>query len=154
MTTLCYISRSPSIFIQLSEHYTYTCCENMLVCSVNVSLTGKQEYDVFIQHYSKLISILQVDLTPHFVTAKIITLSDEDEITKASTISHRAAMKMLLKPVSLSLETGYTTSFYKMLEIIQQHGNDAAQHLAGEMLAEVKSPEVKKSDGKNSSSRK
>jgi len=103
---------------------------------------------VFITYYSKLTSILQVDLTPHFVTAKIITLSDEDEITKSSTTSHRAAMKMLLKPVSLTLETGYTTSFYKMLEIIQQHGNDAAQHLAGEVLAEVKSPEVEKSEAK------
>ena len=103
---------------------------------------------MFITYYSKLTSILQVDLTPHFVTAKIITLSDEDEITKSSTTSHRAAMKMLLKPVSLTLETGYTTSFYKMLEIIQQHGNDAAQHLAGEVLAEVKSPEVEKSEAK------
>jgi len=114
---------------------------------VNFLLTGTQEYEVFIQYYSKLTSILQVDLTPHFVTVKIITLSDEDEITKASATSHRAAMKMLLKPVSSSLEAGYTTSFYKMLEIIQQHGNDAAQHLAGEILAEVKSPELKKSDG-------
>jgi len=124
----------------------------MLPCSKNLFCTGTQEYDVFIQYYSRLTSILQVDLTPHFVTAKIITLSDEDEITKTSTASHRAAMKMLLKPVSSSLETGYTTSFYKMLEIIQQHGIDAAQHLAGEILAEVKSPEVKKSDGKESSS--
>ena len=106
------------------------------------------EYKVFIQYYSKLTSILQVDLTPHFVTAEIITLSDEDEITKASTTSHRAAMKMLLKPVSSSLETGYTTSFYKMLEIMQQHGNDATQHLSGEIFDKVRSPEVKKSNGK------
>ena len=108
-----------------------------------------KEHEVFIQYYSKLTSILQVDLTPHFVTAKIITLSDEDEITKASTTSHRAAMKMLLKPVSSSLETGYTTSFYKMLEIMQQHGNDAAQHLSGEILDEVGPPEGKKLNGKD-----
>ena len=105
---------------------------------------------MFIQYYSKLTSILQVDLTPHFVTAKIITLSDEDEITiKASTTSHRAAMKMLLKPISSSLKTGYTTTFYKMLEIMQQHGNDAAQHLGGEMLDEVGPSEGKKLDGKD-----
>ena len=96
---------------------------------------------MFIQYYSKLTSILQVDLTPHFVTAKIITLSDEDEITKASTTSHKAAMKMLLKPISSSLETGYTTSFYKILGIMRQHGNDAAQHLSGEILDEIGSPE-------------
>ena len=104
---------------------------------------------MFIQYYSKLISILKVDLTPHFVTAKIITPSDEDEITiKASTKSHKAAVMMLLKPVSSSLETGYTTSFHKMLEIMQRHGNDDTQHLSGEILDKVTSPKVKKSNGK------
>ena len=99
---------------------------------------------MFIQYYSKLTSILQVDLTPHFVTAEIITLSDEDEITKASTTSHRAGMKMLLKPVSSSLETGYTSSLYKLLEIMQQHDNNAAQHLSGEILNEVRSDKGKR----------
>jgi len=123
----------------------------IVICISLYCPTGAQpkEYKAFIQYYSKLTSILQVDLTPHFITAKIITLSDEDEITKASTTSHRTAMKMLLKPVSSSLETGYTTSFYKMLEIIQQHGNDAAQHLAGEILAEVESSKVKKHELKS-----
>jgi len=102
---------------------------------------------VFIQYYSKLTSILQVDLCPHFVTSNIITISDQDEIIKTATTSRKAAVIMLLNTISLPLSTGYTTSFYKMLEIIQQHGNDAAQYLAGEILAKVKSPEVKKSDG-------
>jgi len=53
-------------------------------------------------------------------------------------------MKMLLKPVSSSLETGYTSSLYKYLEIMQQHGIDAARHLSGEILDEVRSDEGKK----------
>ena len=48
---------------------------------------------MFIQYYSKLTSILQVDLTPHFVTAEIITLSDEDEIAKVSTTCYEDVAK-------------------------------------------------------------
>ena len=54
---------------------------------------------------------------------------------------------MLLNTISLPLGTGYTTSFYKMLEIMQQHGNDAAQHLSGEILNEVGPPGGKKLNG-------
>jgi len=93
---------------------------------------------VFITYYSKLTSILQVDLCPHFVTSNIITISDQDEIIKTATTSRKAAVIMLLNTISLPLGTGYTTSFYKMLEIIQQHGFDAAQHLAGEKLNHLK----------------
>ena len=104
---------------------------------------------MFINYYSKLTSVLQVDLCPHFVTNNIITISDQDEIIKIAATSRKAAVIMLLNTISLPLGTGYTTSFYKMLEIMQQHGNDAAQHLSGEILNEVGPPGGKKLNGKD-----
>lgn len=65
----------------------------MYIKSMYLNCTGAQpnEYRVFIQYYSKLTSILQVDLCPHFVTSNIITISDQDEIIKTATTSHKAA---------------------------------------------------------------
>ena len=110
--------------------------------------TDDHEFEVFTSYYNKLTSILQVDLCPDFVSNKIISISDQDEIMKAADTSHRKAVVMLLSMISLPLSTGYTTSFYKMLEIMQQRGSDAAKHLAGEMLAKVKSEAIIK-DGKD-----
>ena len=104
---------------------------------------------MFINYYSKLTSVLQVDLCPHFVTDNIITISDQDEIIKIAATSRKAAVIMVLNTISLPLSTGYTTSFYKMLEIMQQQGNDAAQHLSGEILNKVGPPGGKKLNGKN-----
>jgi len=60
-------------------------------------------------------------LCPHFVTKNIILPEHQDEII--STPSSKKAAMLLLSSVSCALETGIVESFYKFLEIVEQHGN-------------------------------
>ena len=99
------------------------------------------EYKLFMQYHSKLSDVPSlVDLTSHFVAAKIITSSDAEAI--ANTIimeSQTAALRKLLNKISLTLLLGHGDSklFDKMLEIMQIYGDDTAQHLAIEMLKAI-----------------
>ena len=86
------------------------------------------EYTVFIEYYSKLVDSISPTakrLATHFVPNKIISTIDEDEITKPTTPSIRAAT-LLLSRVANPLSAGFencTDSFYKFLEITEKHGS-------------------------------
>ena len=94
-------------------------------------LTGQPslEYDVFIKYYSKLVDTLcNTELYQYFVSEYIITLSDLEEITSASTPSDK--IRILLIKISSPLKAGLKTSFYKMLEIMRCYGNEATKALS------------------------
>lgn len=91
------------------------------------------ECEVFIDSYSKLITVFNdKNYLHHFVPAKIVLPSDVQHMFSLPD-SDRAVY--LLNKISAPLECGETECFYKMLEIMQEHGNGHAQKLAENMKA-------------------
>ena len=88
-----------------------------------------KEFEVFTNYYDKLTALLQTDWSPRFVSAKIMTLDDENNLNDLSPIK---AKKMMLNPVSNSLKIGDTKPFYAMLNIMK-NSNDSAKKLATEI---------------------
>ena len=93
------------------------------------------EYEVFIQFYSKLITVFQDrNYLAHFVPCKIISPSDVHHMYNLPD-TNRAVY--LLKNISAPLECGEKQSFYSMLDVMVTHGNFHAQKLAENMKASV-----------------
>ena len=89
------------------------------------------EYDVFITYYSDLTQVFRVDnilnFAGRFLSARIITRSEYDEIYS---LSPTDGSIRLLRSIAGPLEIGNTEHFYKMLEIMQNHGNIHAKTLS------------------------
>ncbi|XP_065908416.1 uncharacterized protein [Dysidea avara] len=92
------------------------------------------EYKLFTEYYSKLIDTLPTsDLSHYFVSHRVISLTDHDEITKPTTPSYMA-VKLLLSRVSSPLrEEDDIEPLNKMLAIMEHHGNNATKALSLEM---------------------
>jgi len=91
-----------------------------------------REHTVFIKYYSDLINTLRnTDLTQYFVTESVITVCDSEEITFASSPSVKSAI--LLRKISAPLEANLTSSFYKMLDIMAEHGNATTKELSAKI---------------------
>ena len=71
----------------------------------------------------------------YFVTEKIITTDEEEEIKTYTTKSERVS-KLLLN-ISGPLEAGDSNGFYIMLQIMKTHGVNATQHLANQIISRV-----------------
>ena len=67
-------------------------------------------------------------LTPHFISARILSVSDQEEITKQANPDDKVAV--LLKKVSAALEGGYYQSFHKMLSLMSIYGNNDVKDLS------------------------
>jgi len=81
--------------------------------------------DVFIEHYSTLIEALPVkSLIPKFLSARIITFSDQDDILKGDTPEEKALR--FLRHIATPLTTGNAETFCKMLNVIEKHGGQYA----------------------------
>ena len=76
------------------------------------------------------------ELSHYLVSLRIISLADNEEITKPTTPSRRAA-KILLSRVYSSLQNGDVVAFYNLLHVMQQHGNSAMISLCNEVKAQV-----------------
>ena len=86
------------------------------------------EYKAFIKFISRLSTVFHdKNYLAHFVSAGIISPNDVDDLSK---LSNNERAMVLLRNISASLEFGEKQSFYKMLEIMQAHGNLFAQQLA------------------------
>ena len=94
------------------------------------------EYKAFVDFYSKLTTVFHdKNYIVHFVTAGIISPNDVDGLSK---LSNNDRAMSLLKNISAPLECGEKQSFYKMLEIMQTHGNHHAQQLTENIKAVVR----------------
>ena len=74
-------------------------------------------------------------LLKYFVTEKIITTDEEEEIKSYSIKSERVSK--LLFNISGPLEAGDSNGFYTMLQIMKTHGVDATQRLANHIITRV-----------------
>ena len=91
------------------------------------------EYEAFILFHNKINKVLcDKRFTPHFVSAKIISLNDVRHI---SNLPDNQRATCLLKSISGPIENGDTQNFYKLLEIMRDHGNPDAQKLVEDIKA-------------------
>ena len=83
------------------------------------------EMKVLEDYYSQLTSILPIDrIAPELVSARIITIQDLEEIDALKTSKDKASF--VLQRIAKSLNGGVKTSFYKLLEIMEDYGGDIA----------------------------
>ena len=83
---------------------------------------------MFIHYYSQIVNTLSAKtLSPHFVEQNIILPADHLEI--CSVHSSTKAAGLLLSKVSCALKAGFTKSFYKFLDILEQYGNSDSKHV-------------------------
>ena len=89
------------------------------------------EYRVFIKFYSRLTTVFcNKDYLPHLVTAGVVS---PDSIHHLCSLSNRDRAMRLLEFISDSLEGGEKGCFYRMLDIMQEHGNFHEQNVAVEI---------------------
>ena len=99
------------------------------------------EYEVFIHHFSQIVSSLSaVALSPYFVQQNIISSTVQQEIF--NTTSPYKASWLLLSKISTALKASFPTVFYKFLDITEQHGSMDSAVVTGAIrkkLLELKS---------------
>ena len=90
------------------------------------------EYKLFTDYYCKLVDTLPAsDLSHYFVSARVISLADHEEIVRSST--PQKAARLLLDRVSQQLQNGNSSVFNKMLLIMEHHGIATAKIVAKEV---------------------
>ena len=94
------------------------------------------ECEALIQFYNELLVVFcDKNYLAYFVSAKIFLPRDVCHMSKLS--DNGIAVCILVK-IFASLESAEKQSFYKMLEIMKEHGNLHAQQLAENMKAFIK----------------
>jgi len=78
--------------------------------------------------------MFQTNLTPQLVKEEIILPSDEEELSSISTSTKKA--QFVLQKISASLQSGFSQSYYKLLNIIKSHGNCDLKQLVAVMESE------------------
>ena len=94
------------------------------------------EYEALIQFYSELTTVFHdKNYLAYFVSAKMFLPSD---VHHMSALPDKDIAMCILNKISASLESAEKQSFYRMLEIMKEHGSHHAQQLAENMKAFVK----------------
>ena len=94
---------------------------------------GVPEHHAFQKEYGNLVDILQCnDIYRYFVSEGIITMHELNELNYE--VNPIEKIKNFLGKVSSSLNTGYTKSFHKMLDVMNTHGNAATRDLARNIM--------------------
>lgn len=79
------------------------------------------EEAAFTEHYDKLVGALPiVSLLPKFISKRIITFSQQDQILAGETNSDKT--RRFLEHITNHFSTGNTYDFYKFLEVVETHG--------------------------------
>lgn len=92
-----------------------------MLYTIFVAASCTPEYAVFIEYYSKILGSLSVStVCPHLVSEKIISHKEETEILSSV---QTEAPRLLLGKIYCKLNAGLTQSFYKLLDILDDHGN-------------------------------
>ena len=91
---------------------------------------------VFTKNYAKLVDILPIKrLAHHFVKDEIIDFDEEEMILQTAVRSEAAGM--VLRRIGSSLKAHLTTSFDKLLSIMEQHGGTACMELVNKMRQDL-----------------
>ena len=92
--------------------------------------------EVFTKSYAKLVDILPIKrLMHHFIKDEIITFDEEDIIMQTAVRSEAAGI--VLRKIGGSLKAHLTTSFDKLLSIMEQYGGASCMELVNEMRQDL-----------------
>ena len=72
-------------------------------------------------------------LTPYFISARILSVSDQEEISALANPNDKALM--LLKKISAALKSGFHKSFCDMLSLMHIYGNNDVKELSQNITA-------------------
>ena len=109
---------------------------NILNIALYVCTEADIKLQVFTEYYAKLANILPIrSLTHYFVKDKVISSDEEKTILQKATQSEGA--RTLLRKIGGSLEAHLTTSFNKLLSIMEQHGDISCVDLINEMKQDL-----------------
>ena len=91
---------------------------------------------MFNENFDRLVKVLPIkSLTPHFVKDEIISFDEEETIMQ--TIGRSEAARTVLRKIGSSLEAHLTTSFDKLLSIMEQYGGAPCIELVNEMRQDL-----------------
>lgn len=104
---------------------------------LNNSYLELNELAVFKESYASLCNAMTDinDLLKYFVTEKIITMDEQEEIRACITKSEKVS-KLLIN-ISGPLAAGDSKGFYTMLMIMKTYGTDATRRLADHIISRV-----------------
>ena len=109
---------------------------NLMILSTEQQLQS-HEYNVFIDNYSKLKNILNINLknlVDRFVTVRIIDIEDKDTI----------GIDSLLYNIGLHLKSGINSTFHKMVDVMKESGNLAVEELGRKIKTQLDMPSIDK----------
>ena len=108
-------------------------CDHVYIDTAFCFLAGSLiEKEVFKQHYDKLASILPVANILHkLVPEGIITTDDIEEINDEPRSKVKASF--ILNKINRSLEADAKNSFYALLDIMEECGNDDVKSIVIDM---------------------
>ena len=111
--------------------------ECLAKCLLIAHAGAKVKLEIFTKNYAKLVNVLPINksLTHHFVEDKIIGFDEEEDVLQTPT-RDEAARKVLIK-IGGSLNANLTTSFDKLLCIMEQHGDAPCLELVKNMKQDL-----------------
>ena len=106
------------------------------MCTVIVTVPAEKVLKVYTDNYNKLKNILPAkNLSGHLITERVITFEDEKRILH---VQSKEAASIVLEKITSSLEAGRTKSFYKLLDIMKDHGGElSCVELANQIRGEL-----------------
>ena len=114
------------------HHYTF----NYVLLPIESIAGPPSEYNIFKKHYFDLTKLLYLtDLTAQLIQAGVLVPENHQNIDTKDTMEKKATF--VLEKVQNALETGFTESFYKMLQIMKYYGSDATQSLSVTIECEI-----------------
>ena len=91
--------------------------------------------EVFTKNYARLVDVLPIkSLTPHFIKDEVINFDDEETM---QTAGRSEAAGIILRKIGGSLKAHLTTSFDKLLSIMEQYGGAPCMELVNEMRQDL-----------------
>jgi len=89
---------------------------------------------VFKEFYARLTGVLSAiltDITPHLVSADVISPNKDEEVMSPTTRQEQT--KKVLIALHGQISAGYAEPLTKLLTIMQQYGNDVSKKLSSEI---------------------
>jgi len=92
--------------------------------------------ELFTDYYGALSQVLPIKrLSAHFVSNRIITFEEDEEIQQVSVRSEAA--RIFLRKIAGSLKAGLTESFDELLCIMMEYGDVSCVEIANEMILKL-----------------
>ena len=97
-----------------------------------IHLGADVKLQIFTKNYARLVDVLPIkSLTHHFIKEEIINFDEEEAIMQ--TAGQSEAARIVLRKIGVSLKAHLTTSFDKLLSIMERYGGVSCVELVNEM---------------------